>query len=120
MEWKCQRITEIVIELAGAARSVKGDILMNIHGVPWKKDDFGGAIKAVVGQDFAELSAFVEYLSPMCYSHILGRDPAWINSVVDDLHQQSRSKIIPSIQVKEAYRQEVLSAVEFERCLLKH
>lgn len=118
-EWKCQLITKIVGDLATAAKTVKKDILINVHAVPWTKNDFGGAIMHVIGQDFVEISKYADYLSPMCYSHMLRRNPAWINSVVNDFHQHSQSKIIPSIQVKEYYRKETLSNNEFNKCLIE-
>lgn len=116
-KWKCQLITKMVSDIVAAGKSVNQNILFNVHGVPWRKIDFGGAIKSVVGQDFAAISRYAEYLSPMCYSHMLRRNPTWINSVVNDFYQQSNSKIIPSVQVSEYYREDALSPREFIDCL---
>lgn len=116
-KWKCRVITMMVRDISEAARSVKQNCLINVHAVPWRKKDFEGAITKVAGQDFAEISRYADYISPMCYSHMLRREPTWINSVVYDLHQQSLSQIIPAIQVKEYYRDEALSIGEFTNCL---
>ena len=42
--WRCQLITSMAKEIAEAAREEKPDILVNIHLVPWAKEDFNGAI----------------------------------------------------------------------------
>jgi hypothetical protein len=47
------------------------------------------------------------------------RDPAWIQSVVEDVTTQVKCKVIPSIQVNEAYLTNVLSAEEFEQTLIE-
>jgi hypothetical protein len=48
---------------------------------------------------------------------MLKRKPSWINSVVKDIYSQTNSKIIPSIQVKEAYLKDKLSTSEFRKSL---
>jgi len=118
-EWKCKTITSMVIDITVAARKIKPDILINIHLVPWREHDFDGAIKAIAGQDFKELAKYVDFLSPMCYHHMLKRDPTWISSVVADAYRQTTGKIIPSIQVNQAYLTEELSADVFRQALIE-
>lgn len=48
---------------------------------------------------------------------MLKRKPEWINSVVTDFEKETPEIVLPSIQVKEDYRSEKLSAKEFEKCL---
>lgn len=115
--WKCKIITSMVKDLTEEAKKIKPDIIINVHAVPWREDDFGGAIKIIAGQDFAEIAQYTDFLSPMCYSHMLKRKPSWINSVVKDIYSQTNSKIIPSIQVKEAYLKDKLSISEFRKSL---
>ena len=43
--------------------------------------------------------------------------PAWINSVVKDIYDQTHSRILPSIQVKEAYLESTLSTEIFRKAL---
>jgi hypothetical protein len=107
-------VEEIVREIRKVDRTVK----VNIHAVPWRRDDYAGAIRRVAAQDFTALSALADYLSPMCYSFMLERPPEWIHSVVQDLDASSTAAIIPSIQVKESYREdERLGEEEFDLCL---
>ena len=52
-EWKCRTIARAVERLAKAAREVKPSVKVNLHAVPWRHDDFGGAVRSVAGQDLA-------------------------------------------------------------------
>ena len=115
--WKCRVITNMVKDLAEAAKIIKPDIKINVHTVPWRKEDFGGAIEAVAGQDIARIAGLVDYISPMCYHHMVGRAPDWIHSVVADVFDRSRGSVIPSIQVDKAYIEKDLSASEFKTAL---
>jgi hypothetical protein len=116
-DWKCSLITSLVKELAQTARAVKPTIKVNVHAVPWRASDFGGAIKIVAGQDLPAIGVFTDYVSPMCYHHMVRRPPAWIHSVVEEMTNQVRVPILPSIQVKEAYLPEELSVDEFREAL---
>ncbi len=118
-DWKCSLITSMVKELAGAARAAKPGIKVNIHAVPWRSGDFGGAIKIVAGQDLPAIGVFADYVSPMCYHHMVKQTTAWIHSVVDDMTSLVRVPILPSIQVKEAYIPEPLSVAEFKAALVE-
>jgi len=116
-EWKCSVITGMVQEITKVAKKIKPNILVNVHAVPWRQKDYGGAIKSIAGQDLLDISAHTDYISPMCYSHMLKRKPNWISSVVEDIGNLTRSRIVPSIQVKEAYLNNILSESEFKAAL---
>jgi hypothetical protein len=117
VEWKCRLITDMVRDIVAAAKNIDPDIKVNLHAVPWRQDDFEGAVRKVVGQDFSSIAEYVDYLSPMTYSHMVKRKPEWIHSVVNDIKKISGSKILPSIQVGNAYLSDSLTASEFEQCL---
>lgn len=117
VEWKCGLITETVKRIVEEVKKIKPNVLVNLHIVPWRQNDFNGAIKIVVGQDVKELAKYTDYLSPMTYSHMVRREPEWVHSVVDDLYKSSEANILPSIQVGTAYRKETFSADEFSKCL---
>jgi len=116
-DWKCDVITTMVKDIADEARRKKPDILINVHTVPWRENDFGGAIKIIAGQDLVGIASHTDFISPMCYSHMLKRKPAWIHSVAEDFFSHTKSEVIPSIQVKEAYLSETLSVGEFRDSL---
>ncbi len=116
-EWKCRVITRAVERLAGAARQAKPGIKVNIHAVPWRQDDFGGAVRSVAGQDLARLAPYADFISPMCYHHMVRRSPAWVHDVVADISARTRTAILASTQVSEAYVENALSPDEFRAAL---
>jgi hypothetical protein len=116
--WKCGLITSMVEEIVAASAAARPGLQVNLHAVPWRKGDYDGAIKNVIGQDLAAISRHTDYLSPMCYSFMLRRKPAWISSVVQELATDASCPILPSIQVKEYYRpSERFDEQQFEACL---
>jgi hypothetical protein len=116
-QWKCGLITSMIDEIAREVREINPRILINVHAVPWRQKDFGGAIKIVAGQDFTRIAPIVDFLSPMTYAHMVKREPAWIHSVVNDIQSQAECPILPSIQVKEAYLEDRLTVREFRSSL---
>ena len=120
-EWvrfKSDTITSFAWEIMMAVRAVKTSIRINLHTVPWRTDDFDGAITRIAGQDRGRLGGLADYLSPMCYSFMLHRPPAWISSVVGDAADVGACPVLPSIQVAEHYRHdESFDVEEFEACI---
>jgi len=112
-EWKCRTIARAVERLAKAAREAKPSVKVNLHAVPWRHDDFGGAIRSVAGQDFVRLAPFVDLISPMCYHHMVGRAPAWVHDVVLDISSRTGATVLASTQVSEAYVERALPPDEF-------
>jgi hypothetical protein len=115
--WKCGVIADWVREIGAKARELQPGLLVNLHAVPWRQGDFDGAIRSVIGQDFTLLAPLVDYLSPMCYFHMLKREPAWVHSVTAEMHERTGAPIVPSIQVGKAYREEELSPQDFREAL---
>jgi len=116
--WKCGWIKAMVENIVMEAKKIKPEIKVNLHVVPWRKDDFNNAIRRIVAQDFSNFANYADILSPMTYAHMVKREPAWINSVVIDIAEQTECKVIPSIQVNEAYLTEPLTMKEFEKSVL--
>jgi len=117
IEWKCNLISETVKSIVTEVKMINPHIKINLHAVPWRQDDFGGAIISVIGQDLKELAKYVDYISPMTYSHMLKRKPKWIHSVVEDAANVSDAKILPSIQVGNSYLNDNFSVDEFAKCI---
>jgi uncharacterized lipoprotein YddW (UPF0748 family) len=115
--WKCGVIVKAVRSIASAAKAVKPELIVNLHSVPWRKTDFGGAIRVIAGQDLSLLGPEVDMVSPMCYWHMLKRQPSWIRKVVADVHSQTQRPVVPSIQVGNAYISDGLSTEEFKQAL---
>jgi hypothetical protein len=116
--FKAETITSMAANIAEAVRAVDPEIMINLHIVPWRRDDHGGALTRIVGQDPEALSGIADYLSPMTYSFMLRRSPQWVASVVQDLDSMASCAVLPSIQVSPAYREgEAFTATEFEAAL---
>jgi len=118
-EWKCRVIARAVERLAEAAREAKPGVMVNIHAVPWRKGDFGGAARSVAGQDLARLAPFADFISPMCYHHMVRQSPDWVHDVIADFSAQTRGRgtILASTQVSQAYVEEALPPDEFRAAL---
>ncbi len=101
--WKTNIITSMVKELVKTAKSLNHNILINAHIVPWRAKDFNNGLKLIAGQNINEISKHVDYISPMCYWHMLKRPANWINSVVKDMAMYTSKPILPSIQVNKSY-----------------
>ncbi len=117
IEWKNELITSMVIEIVNTVKKVDPDIEVNLHAVPWRDNDFEGSIHSIIGQDFATLSKYLDYISPMTYAHMVKQDPEWISSVVSELYQITKLKVLPSIQVEKAYLDYELTTDEFEKSI---
>ncbi|PWB70919.1 MAG: hypothetical protein C3F15_13255 [Holophagae bacterium] len=117
VRFKQETISSLAWQIIQATKAFKSNLRVNLHVVPWRTGDFDGAIARIAGQDRATLGHLADYLSPMCYSHMLYRPPEWIASVVRDVAEAGDCPVLPSIQVASAYRDDVLSAAELEACL---
>ncbi len=117
VNWKCSVITGMVRDIVEAAREIDPDILINVHVVPWREKDYGGAVRIVAGQDIKQLNEYTDFISPMTYEHMVKRTPEWIHSVVKDFYRQTDGEIIPSIQVNKSYLDKPLSVNEFRKSI---
>ncbi len=115
--WRCGLISSMAEAIARAAREEKPDILVNIHLVPWGKGDFDRAIRNVAGQDIRTLSSFSDFLSPMTYAHMVKQSPSWVHGIVEDMFMQTGAKILPSIQVGQAYLDTEFDLEEFRETM---
>jgi hypothetical protein len=117
-DWKCGLIAGVVSRFVRAAREAKPSVKVNLHAVPWSRDDFGGAVRSVAGQDLARLAPLVDLVSPMTYHHMVRRTPAWVHEVVADMAARTgATPVLPSIQVDKAYVDEDLPPAEFRAAL---
>ncbi|MBK9388654.1 MAG: hypothetical protein IPN68_00170 [Bacteroidetes bacterium] len=119
-EWdtyRCDLITSMVKELYEESHRIKTDILVNVHVVPWRSDDYNNGKIRIAGQDLVAMSAYTDFVSPMCYSQMLGRDAEWISDVVSDMNNSVSGKVLPSIQVYPYYIEKSFTTQDFKRCV---
>ena len=115
--YRCDLIASMVKELADKVRSIKPDTKLNVHVVPWRDSDFGGANIRVAAQDLQKIAPYTDYISPMCYSQMLRRDADWIASVVAEMDMKAPGKVLPSIQVYPYYINDPLTVEDFRKCV---
>ena len=116
-DFRCDLISSMVKEMTSAARHIKPGLKINIHVIPWREEDFDGANIRVASQDLSKLSGFADYISPMCYSQMLKRDPDWITDVVNDMDKHASGMILPSIQVYPYYIDRKFTVDDFKECI---
>jgi hypothetical protein len=117
--YRCDLITSMVKELSEEAHRQKNNILLNIHIVPWKSDDFSNGGMKIAGQDLESIEPFTDYISPMCYSQMLDRDAKWISDVVKDMDLKAKGMVIPSIQVYPYYIERQFTPADFRSCMVE-
>ena len=117
IQWRCALITSMVEDIAAAVREEKPDILVNIHLVPWTEKDFDGGRKRVAGQDLQELSKHSDLLSPMTYAHMLRQKPDWIHRITEEMYLSTGGRVIPSVQVGQAYLETEFGLEEFRETI---
>jgi hypothetical protein len=119
-EWNSYRtdlIATMVRMISDTARSIRPGIKINVHIVPWRDSDFGGANIRVAAQDLEKIAPYADYVSPMCYSQMLRRDADWIASVVSEMDRKAPGKILPSIQVYPYYIDDSFTPEDLGRCV---
>jgi len=134
LQWKTTIITKMASSIISMAKTVNPDLLINMHIVPWRVQDYDNGLIAIIGQDIKKLAKFSDYLQPMTYAHMLKRQPHWIHSVVSDMSiviegsvvkrefvdkdiNENKASILPSIQVNKAYFDHELTLAEFDKSL---
>lgn len=118
-EWRTDVINRTVKKCCEAAHAGKADIRTGVHIVPWKTDMFDGALESVLGQNVRELSNLVDFLAPMTYQHMIHQPPEYISELVMNHRKYIKDKVpvIPSVQVREIYRTDVLPRSEFRKAI---
>jgi hypothetical protein len=115
--WRAGLITSWVEGVVREARRIAPGVKVNIHLVPWGDSDYDGGPIRVVGQDVRALASLADYVSPMCYAHMLNREPSWVARVTRELAARVSVPVLPSIEVKESYRKEPLTPEFFADAL---
>ena len=63
----------------GAGRGRPG-LRLGLYGAPWRDEDYGGALRRVLGNDLDRLHALVDVFSPMLYQVKCGRPVGWVEA----------------------------------------
>lgn len=103
-DFKCRTIMDYAARIHASVKTIKPDLMLNLHMVPWKNDEYGGALKSIAGQDLRGLSRYFDFIQPMSYSILLKKDIAWIQGIAADAKTQvgQEAAVIPCIQTPSA------------------
>jgi uncharacterized lipoprotein YddW (UPF0748 family) len=96
--WRCQQVTDWVMEARSVVDRVRPGALLGLFGVPWRLADHNGAILKVIGQDYSALGAYVDVFSPMVYHRMCGQPTRWIADVVQEIHALTGKPVWPIVQ----------------------
>jgi hypothetical protein len=75
--WKVALIAGWARRARAVLDEVRPGLLLGIYSCPWRDDEYGGALRSVLGLDFATLS-MVDVWSPMVYHRKCGQTASWI------------------------------------------
>lgn len=96
--WKCQQITDWVAEARQLVDGLRPGLQLGLFGIPWRQADFAGAIRTIIGQEYAALAPYIDIFSPMTYHHMCGQPVSWIGDVVQEISQLTKRPVCPIIQ----------------------
>lgn len=97
---KCPQITNFVEKTKRIVKKANRDALLGIFTVPWRKQDYKGAIQKVIGQDFSALARHADVFSPMTYHRMCGRPVGWIADIVRYMNKVTGKIVLPIIQTE--------------------
>ncbi|WP_344496153.1 hypothetical protein, partial [Nonomuraea monospora] len=102
--WKCALIADVVRRLRTAVCAVQPGTEVLINGVAMGRDDFGDAVREVLGQDLGLISREAEHTELMLYHQILARDPSpWIESLVGEMRPRIDGTLLACLQTSPTY-----------------
>lgn len=110
-------ITDVVKELSSYIRTLREGIQVDLHSVPWMENEYTVDGLSLSGQNLGRIGNYVDFITPMCYSHMLMKSPTWINELVKNQHSSSGVPVIPAIQAKECYIDDPLTPKALEEIL---
>lgn len=78
VRWKC----DVIAEFATTARRIMDEELpgarLGIFSAPWQDDEYGGALRGILGVDIDRLHSVADVFSPMVYQVKCGRPVEWV------------------------------------------
>ena len=115
--WRQGVIDQTAALLCSDIRTQKYGTKIGIHCVPWTRDMFDGAIEEIIGQNFNVLSDIGDYITPMIYHHMMRLDSSYVRTFMDDVTGRGCKNVLPSVQVRQAYREDEMGPDEFAAAL---
>jgi hypothetical protein len=124
--WKCGKTFAAIAEIKKAVQNAGGPMPISINTLPFFRDEFGGAVEDVFGQDVARLRDVVDVFEVMAYHQILRKNAEWPAAVASDIKRRSEQRTVCTLQARPLYlegmhagrgRSPTLDAAEFRRAV---
>lgn len=96
--WRINQITSWVAQARTLVDTIRPTATLGLFAIPWRQQDFGGAIQTVIGQDFVALAPYIDIFSPMTYHLMCGQPVSWIGAVAEELTGLTGKQVGPIIQ----------------------
>jgi hypothetical protein len=77
-DWKCDVITGFARRARRIVDEERPGTRLGIYSAPWTDDEYGGALRDILGEDLDRLHAVVDVFSPMAYQVKCGRPVTWV------------------------------------------
>jgi len=98
-EFKVWVIASFVEQVRKALDGVRGGLALGCFTIPWRLEEFGGAMRKVLGQDLREMAKFADALSPMVYHRMVGRPVEWVGEYAAYVKENVRGRmVVPVVQ----------------------
>jgi hypothetical protein len=115
-DWRVSQLLSWAREIGAVVRARRPGALAGVYHCPWTEQEYGGALRRVLGLDLARLADHVDVLSPMVYHGRMHRSPGWVREYVEWLSGRIRkAQIWPIVQAHNDPGR--ISAAEFEQVL---
>ncbi len=98
IDFKCSIITQFINTVKKSILEIKPSLKLGIFMIPWKNDDYNGAIKSIAGQNIDNVKNIVDYISPMVYHKSLGNNENWLADILQYFKNKAGEKVFPIIQ----------------------
>lgn len=115
--WKCAQIADFARDARRIVKAVRPDALLGAFVVPWRPDEHDGAIRTILGQDYARLARHIDVFSPMVYHRMVGRPADWVGEFAAYTRAATRRPAWPIVQAVDAPPGERLGTEELAAAL---
>ncbi|MCB2173633.1 hypothetical protein KQH41_00040 [bacterium] len=113
MVWKKEQISSFVREARAVLQENGGEqpLQLGVFLVPWRISDFEGALSFLLAQDARQFVSYVDWLSPMVYHRMVGREVEWVGEISRYYDEVAPGRVWPIVQAED------VGAKEFGRVL---
>jgi hypothetical protein len=110
--WKCGQIAAFCRDAKALVKAARPKALVGAFVVPWRPEERQGAIRRVLGQDFARMARYVDVFSPMVYHRMVGRPVEWVGEIAAWMGRETGRPVWPIVQAVDAPQGETVAPEE--------